>query len=103
MALIICDKHGESVVSYVSPAIADAVNGVRHDVDHIADVRLQVTEGAVGVHPIDSEFASRLQREFGIDPNDLSALPEEQSFEILCELKLVCAMCFNEWTQRRTR
>lgn len=96
MALILCPKHGESDVASVSELVAKAVleGASRPNV-----VLISLNWGGEmeeSVHEVDGSTAESL-RSAGLLSKDSSTVESfDDSFEVVCRLKVVCAQCLAE-------
>ena len=96
MGMVICPKHGNQIVSFVSPKVADyVINNKKIDFEAFT-LKLNPPDGKPSSHIIDEEFFATLQQKFGLEINDKVANDEEMSFEIFCELKSVCPECLKQ-------
>lgn len=99
MGLVLCSRHGDSVLAFVSPKLADLCRLVRPAPEPVARVTLDVL-GTISRHPVDKEFALSLTARFGLAAGSLQIPAGESSLEVLAELVPICSGCLADWLAR---
>jgi len=99
MALILCSKHGEADVSFVSPKLSKLMLAGCFSAEPIRTLQLEIDAGLRSRHFVDAIFASDVAGRFGLDGDPLVVPVGEPSFEALCDLVPVCSPCMKEWLQ----
>ncbi len=93
MGMIKCNKHGNQVLSFVSPKIAACIRSNRAIDFEIEVISLDVGFGSESVHVVDNDFVKSILRQLNIVSFNERKLTEEEAFEVFCQLEGVCEVC----------
>jgi hypothetical protein len=101
MGVIQCQKHGNQILSFVSPKIAAYVrNGLALEFP-ISKIILNLDDGKKSTFFVDDDFAKNVCREYHLDLKKIVLESEEDSFEVFCSLEGVCEICLENFVRAR--
>lgn len=101
MGMIRCERHGDTIISFVSKGVAESVLRPGEP-PSVVIMRLVLDGGALhrSVHLVDAEFVSNLADRGYVEEGRNEVRGEEAVLDVFCELREVCIDCLKDWKKK---